>query len=272
MSSESVSSEDENDDTESLISSFSRSKIMEARLEHQTYKRYKVLYSIATFCGVVAITLIFVWMAHYKNGFSWSNDRSLQFNWHPVLMTFGLVFLYGQSMLIYRTGRFRTKYSLKLAHAIIHMVAFICCVIGLVAVFQNHNYAPTPRPNLYTSHSWIGLSCVILFGIQWAAGFLIYLLPWATMDIRKMTMPIHVATGTCLFVGSIIAAFMGIAEKAAWSIDKYDTLPSEAVLVNFASIAMCLYGVLTLYLVSTADYKRAVLPEEHITLSSTSSK
>ena len=34
-------------------------------------------------------------MIHYRKGFAWQDDPSHEFNWHPFLMTIGLVFLYG---------------------------------------------------------------------------------------------------------------------------------------------------------------------------------
>jgi len=58
------------------------------------------------------------------------------------------------------------KMSLKIAHAILQALALIISAVGLKAVFDSHNLAPTPHANLYTLHSWIGLVTIILFGVQ----------------------------------------------------------------------------------------------------------
>ena len=54
--------------------------------------------------------------------------------------------------------------TVKIVHAVLHILALVFIVIGMKAVFDAHymnNYT-----NMYTLHSWIGLSAVVLFGIQ----------------------------------------------------------------------------------------------------------
>lgn len=70
------------------------------------------------------------------------------------------------AIMIYRAFRNNQKRRLKLAHMLIHFTTFILVIIGLVAVFDSHNLKNPPMPNLYTLHSWIGLSAVILFACQ----------------------------------------------------------------------------------------------------------
>jgi hypothetical protein len=43
----------------------------------------------------MAVVLMGTWTGHFLGGFSWQSDPQHQFNWHPLLMTIGLVFLYG---------------------------------------------------------------------------------------------------------------------------------------------------------------------------------
>ena len=43
--------------------------------------------------GLVMVILVGVWMGNHLNGFSW--DATLVFNYHPLFMTIGMIFLYG---------------------------------------------------------------------------------------------------------------------------------------------------------------------------------
>lgn len=71
------------------------------------------------------------------------------------------------AIVLYRGLRYARKKHLKVSHAAMFACVMVLAIIGLVAVFDSHNYAkPTPIPNLYSLHSWIGLAAVILFGLQ----------------------------------------------------------------------------------------------------------
>ena len=69
-------------------------------------------------------------------------------------------------ILAYRIFRHERKKKLKLVHAGIMLGAFLFTVIALKAVFDSHNLAEDPIPNLYSLHSWIGIITVVLFTMQ----------------------------------------------------------------------------------------------------------
>ncbi|XP_047356730.1 plasma membrane ascorbate-dependent reductase CYBRD1 isoform X1 [Vespa velutina] len=227
---------------------------------------FTFLLTILELTGIVFIILMIVWITQFRGGFSWTSNPSLEFNWHPLLMTIGFVFLYGNAMLIYRTQRNVRKRRLKLIHTGLMSITILLTIIALVAVFDSHNLKNPPTPNMYTLHSWIGLSCVILFCFQLLAGCITFLYPGLHESLRATYMPIHVYFGVATFIGSIATCLIGLNEKAIFSITNYKDFPSEGILVNTIGIFLIIFGALAVYLVSQEQYKRQPRPEDNVLL------
>ena len=64
------------------------------------------------------------------------------------------------------------KLPWKIAHASLHLMAFILTVLGLVAVFKYHNNYKIA--NLYSLHSWLGITAIFLFACQVGAVTLLW--------------------------------------------------------------------------------------------------
>ncbi|KAI8039289.1 plasma membrane ascorbate-dependent reductase CYBRD1 isoform X1 [Drosophila gunungcola] len=233
---------------------------------------FKVLYVLTQLCGLTMIVLVGTWIGQHFGGLGGSSNPKLEFNWHPLFMTIGFIYLYGNSILIYRGFRTTRKKTLKLTHAGIHMAAFILTVIALKTVFDSHNLASPPIPNLYSLHSWLGLSAVIVFSLQYVAGFVAFLAPGLRENYRIALMPLHIYFGLFGFVLAIASALMGLTEKAIFAITNppYSTLPTAGVLANVIGVLYVVFGALVVYLATEPAYKRKPIPEDTALLSSSS--
>lgn len=110
------------------------------------------------------------------------------------------------------------KRTVKIAHAVIHGLAFFIAVIGIQTAFDSHNLASPPVSNLYTLHSWLGLAAIVIFAGQFALGFVVYLFPSLSKNIKRWFMPIHTGVGAGGFVLAVAAASTGMVEKTLWSV------------------------------------------------------
>ena len=64
--------------------------------------------------GLLMVILVGSWMGSYRGGFGW--DISTVFNYHPLFMTIGMIFLYGDgNYLTLFSNTFSTSFKNKLA-------------------------------------------------------------------------------------------------------------------------------------------------------------
>lgn len=68
---------------------FDRSSVSSSELRY-----FNWLVVMAQLFGVVAVVITAVWMGHYRGGFAWQSDPDHEFNYHPLFMIIGMVFLY----------------------------------------------------------------------------------------------------------------------------------------------------------------------------------
>ncbi|XP_011180565.1 plasma membrane ascorbate-dependent reductase CYBRD1 isoform X2 [Zeugodacus cucurbitae] len=234
--------------------------------EDATLTNFKVLYVVTQLCGLTMIILVGCWVGIHFGGVGGTDNPKLEFNWHPLFMTIGLLFLYGNSILVYRGFRNVRKKTLKLAHAGIHLTAFVLTVIALITVFDSHNLANPPIPNMYSLHSWMGMGAVIVFGLQYVAGFTAYLAPGWREALKVAYMPLHIYFGLFGFVLAIASALMGITEKAIFAIPDYSSFSSAGVMANTIGCFYVIFGALVVYLVTEGSYKRKPIPEDTVLL------
>uniref|UniRef100_T1FX12 Cytochrome b561 domain-containing protein n=1 Tax=Helobdella robusta TaxID=6412 RepID=T1FX12_HELRO len=215
--------------------------------------------------GVLLVILISLWMAIYHGGFEWYHEKA--FNFHPLFMVLGMVFFYAEAILVYRVFRNKKKIVLKLFHASLNVLAFIFGALGLKAVFDSHNLIDKPIPNLYSLHSWLGITTVVLFAVQWLFGLFGFLLPVSNLKFKKILMPIHLFFGIVIFVLATLTSLTGLTEKALWTLDKtYQLFVPEGVLINVMGLLLVIFCISIVFLVVNPNYKRVAKAEDGVNL------
>ncbi|XWS30676.1 hypothetical protein CRYUN_Cryun23aG0007200 [Craigia yunnanensis] len=135
-----------------------------------------------------------------------------------------------------------TKNFKKLVHLTVQCLAFILSIIGVWAALKFHN--DKGIDNFYSIHSWLGLACLFLFGIQWAAGFATFWYPGGSRNSRASLLPWHFFFGMYKYALAVATATTGILEKLTFLqtnqlISHYST---EALLVNSLGILIVVLG------------------------------
>ncbi|TRY54429.1 hypothetical protein DNTS_023697, partial [Danionella cerebrum] len=156
------------------------------------------------------------------------------------------------------------KLPWKLVHAGLLLLSLILSVVGLCAVFSNHN--ANRIPNLYSLHSWMGIFTVTLFAAQWVVGFAAFLLPCTPMVLRAFVKPTHIWMGGMILVLSIVSCISGINEKLFFALkgntngtQPYSVLPPEAIAANSLGVILVAFGLVVLKILSNQSWQRPEL-------------
>ncbi|KAF5732351.1 transmembrane ascorbate ferrireductase 1 [Tripterygium wilfordii] len=191
--------------------------------------------------GIALAVLVLIWNIDFRGGIVWeSTNKSLIFNLHPVLMLIGLVIIGGEAIVSYKSLPLKKEVK-KLIHLVLHAIALVLGIIGIYAAFKFHNESNIA--NLYSLHSWLGIGIIVLYGIQWIYGFLVFFFPGGTNGLRRESLPWHVVFGLFVYLLVVANAAIGFLEKLTFlensGLAKYGT---EAILVNFTAVGTILFG------------------------------
>lgn len=58
------------------------------------YKQFLIFFILALAVGFVSTAFVLTWVLYYREGLGWDGGAA-EFNWHPVLMVIGFIFLQG---------------------------------------------------------------------------------------------------------------------------------------------------------------------------------
>jgi len=162
--------------------------------------------------------------------------------------------------------------SLKVVHLLLHLVALVAGVLGITAAFKSKKEAALP--DMYTLHSWLGMSAICLFGLQvttfiyhfalflfsnlrsfqfscdnflmvifsfqYIMGFFSYFFPGAEMSTRASLLPWHRFLGMAIFLLAVATAETGLAQYFQF-LQLFRS--QEALIVNSTALLLFLYAL-----------------------------
>ncbi|XP_073143513.1 probable ascorbate-specific transmembrane electron transporter 1 [Henckelia pumila] len=187
--------------------------------------------------AVAVITLLLVWLLHFREGVAFKSDVEAKiFNMHPLLMVIGSVLLSGEAIMAYKIWPEIRKRP-KTIHLVLHLVALGAGIVGIYAVFKFHS--DEGFPHMYSFHSWLGMSTICLFALQWLFSFVTFVYPRAEASTRNSVAPRHAVLGIIIFFMAILSAETGLVEKFFILRLKRD---QEALVVNFTALLIFVYA------------------------------
>lgn len=203
---------------------------------YQTSATPITLFAHLVFVAVFALVL--VWLLKFRDGLSFtSNNKQKLFNLHPFFMVLGFVLISGQAIMAYKTIP-ATKRTQKLIHMTLNFIALLAAIVGLYAVFQFHH--DLGIPDVYTLHSWFGITTVSLFFLQWLFALFTFGLRTRDSTTRANFAPWHVLFGMVIFFMAILSAVTGLVEKFIFTDLRRG---QEALIVNFTGLLIFLFGI-----------------------------
>ncbi|XP_072973010.1 transmembrane ascorbate ferrireductase 2-like isoform X3 [Typha angustifolia] len=219
--------------------------------------RFPIIALIRVFGAAIA-AMVLIWAVHFRGGMALiSDNKDLIFNIHPVLMVVGFLLLNGEAILAYKTIS-GTKNFKKVVHLTMQFLALCLGLIGIWAALKFHN--DKGIDNFYSLHSWLGLACILLFGIQWGTGFTTFWYPGGSRNGRAFLLPWHVFFGAYIYALAVATAVTGLLEKATFlqSSNIISRYSSEALLVNFLGISLVVLGGIVILAVFSPGTAKAL--------------
>ncbi|KAL0377829.1 UNVERIFIED_CONTAM: putative transmembrane ascorbate ferrireductase 2 [Sesamum radiatum] len=222
------------------------------------------IFPVVRVIGIVVTVLVLVWTVHYRGGLALiSENKDLIFNVHPVLMVVGLVILNGEDFCSNASiqERVRNKKLQKVSSPFPAIPGFLFEHHWLWAAWKFH--IDKGIDNFYSLHSWLGLACLLLFGVQWAAGFVTFWYPGGSRNSRASLLPWHVFLGIYIYALAIATCTTGFLEKATFLqtnkvISRYSM---EALLVNSLGILIVVLAGFVILGVVAPVYGKGDVPK-----------
>jgi cytochrome b-561 len=135
----------------------------------------------------------------------------------------GMIFFFVNAAMTYRVLPFGHDIN-KVLHICFHTAAVVCVSFGLYAVFRSNNKYPYDTytddgtkkdvyySNLYSSHSFVGISAIVLFYQNYILGLVIFFI--GSPELKRNYLSNHIKLGMLAMITALAAVEAGVMELA----------------------------------------------------------
>ncbi|CAG2119534.1 unnamed protein product [Medioppia subpectinata] len=216
------------------------------------------LYLLTQVLGIGMISLGCLWVNKHLGGMKLDGTPEQLFNYHPVLMATGMLFINANGILFYRTGGCLKYSTQKFIHFLVQLTGLGVTLAGAYAAYTYHTLKHIPH--YYSLHSWLGGALIVTQASGTLGAFFVFLWPQGSYGFKRAVLPLHTFVGAVGFVLAAGVAITGVTEKALFSLtskgQEYRDLPAPALLLNAFGVSIVLFVISVVYLLTRSDYKR----------------
>ncbi|XP_063729112.1 putative transmembrane ascorbate-dependent reductase CYB561 homolog [Symsagittifera roscoffensis] len=219
-----------------------------------------VLVILAEVCGIISLVLLVDWLNEYYEGYSFDKDDSALFSYHPIFMYIGMIFLFGNSNIVFRFTRTIQipKLIVKLLHGFVHALAILFICLGTYTVARRKIvFGNNP---MYSSHSWYGAATIALFFIQYAFGVVAFVTPVLSESVKAKMLPLHRFLGAATFILAFVTVMTGLTRINSFvertTGKRYTEYPAWGTISNFFAVFTGVFVLLVMILVTNPAFKR----------------
>jgi hypothetical protein len=205
--------------------------------------------------SITFLVLVLVWVMNVEGGLGWV-DASL-FGWHAFLFTLAVPVLMSEAVLAFSAPIFdmvqlfrsrNRQLAAVILHASLNVLSLICVPLGLSAIVYYKKLSPHPIEypffTLYSSHSWMGVTTLVIWGSQFGLGIYKHFVTLGSKR-RQFVSSLHSFLGKVTYVAGLATCATGLEDMQSSDLSgvSYGAHSTFSLMAAAGSIVLIFLGM-----------------------------
>lgn len=203
---------------------------------------------------LIFFIILFLWIYGAEGGIG-ITENSI-FGWHALLMSIAVLICMQEAILMISSPLMQPGCPLDSYkyHIILHVLTGLCAMGGAIAM--NYYKVLSPQPAVYpfyrvfSPHSWMGITLLFLWCIQFIAGCIARMRGWSKNGYKY-----HKFLGYCVYIIGLVTCALGFQSMQSSDLSSTSTMsyPPHSKLAQYScacTILLILAGMSTMFSIS----------------------